>query len=137
MFLSNSGAEANECALKTSRKYGGKTGRYEVIAFKNSFHGRTIATLSSTGQERFHKGFEPLLKGFKYADFNDINSVKKLIGKKTAGVIIEFIQGEGGVNIADKGFIKELNKLCKKHKLLFVADEIQTGIRKNRQSFRF
>ena len=137
VFLSNSGAEANECAIKIVRKYGSKSGRYGMIVFNNSFHGRTIATLSSTGQKKFHKGFEPLLKGFKFAAFNDISSVKKLINKKTAGVLIELVQGEGGINIADKGFVRELKKLCVKHKLLLAVDEIQTGIGRTGKAFAY
>ena len=137
VFLSNSGAEANECAIKLVRKYGSEKGRYEMIAFKNSFHGRTIATLSSTGQKKFHKGFEPMLKGFRFAEFNDINSVKKLLNKKTAGVLIELVQGEGGINIAEKGFARELKKLCDKNKLLLVVDEIQTGIGRTGKAFAY
>ena len=137
VFLSNSGAEANECAIKLVRKYASKKGRYEIIAFNNSFHGRTLATLSSTGQRKFHKGFEPLLKGFCFAALNDIGSVKKLINKKTAGVILELVQGEGGINIADRKFVKELKKICVKNKLVLIFDEIQTGLGRTGKMFAF
>lgn len=128
VFFSNSGAEANECAIKIARKYGSASGRYEIVTFKNSFHGRTIATVTATGQEKFQKGFQPLLTGFKYARYNDINSVKKMITKKTAAIMVELVQGEGGVVVADKKFICELKKLCEKNKLLLIFDEIQTGL---------
>ncbi len=130
VFFCNSGAEANEAAIKLIRKYFYDKGenRYEIITFENSFHGRTVATLTATGQKKYQKGFEPLVEGFKYAKFNDINSVKKAINDKTAGILIEVIQGEGGVNPADKGFIEELYKLAKDKNILFVVDEVQTGI---------
>ena len=137
VFLSNSGAEANECAIKLARKYGSKSGRYEILVFNNSFHGRTMATLSSTGQKKFHMGFEPLLKGFRFAELNDMNSVKKCVNKRTAGVLIELVQGEGGVNIAQKAFVQALKKLCVKHKLLLMVDEIQTGIGRTGKVFAY
>lgn len=128
IFLSNSGAEANECAIKLARKYGNPAGAYEIISFNNSFHGRTMATLSATGQKKFHKYFNPFLKGFKFAVFNDINSVKRLLTLKTCAVIIEPIQGEGGVYPAERKFLQELRALCNKHKLLLIFDEIQCGM---------
>jgi len=129
VFFSNSGAEANECAIKIARKYGRRKNlKPQIITFKNSFHGRTIATLTATGQKKFHIGFEPLLNGFKYAEFNNINSVKRLINNKTCAVIIEPIQGEGGIYPADKNFLKELRYICNKNKILLIFDEIQTGI---------
>ena len=137
VFFSNSGAEANECAIKLVRKYGSKTNRYEIITFKNSFHGRTIATLSATGQKKVQKGFEPLLKGFKYAKFNDINSVKKLVNKHTVAIMIEPIQGEGGVIPAEQEFLKELRKLCDKKNLVLIFDEIQTGFGRTGEFFAY
>ncbi|MCS7227334.1 MAG: aspartate aminotransferase family protein [Endomicrobia bacterium] len=137
VFFSNSGAEANECAIKLARKYGSKKGKYEIIVFRNSFHGRTIATLTATGQEKFHKGFYPLLEGFKYAEFNNINSVKKLINKKTIAVMIEPIQGEGGVVPANKEFLKELRILCNKNGLILIFDEIQTGFGRTGELFAY
>jgi acetylornithine/N-succinyldiaminopimelate aminotransferase len=128
VFFSNSGAEANECAIKLARKWGESAGKYEIITFKNSFHGRTIATLSATGQEKFHAQFKPLLDGFTYADFNSIDSVTACITAKTAAILIEPIQGEGGVTVADKQFLKELRALCDKKKILLMFDEVQTGM---------
>jgi len=136
VFLSNSGAEANECAIKLARKYGYANGKNEIISFKNSFHGRTIATLSATGQEKYHKNFE-VLPGFKFAEFNNIESVKKLINKKTVAVIIEPILGEGGVVPAKKEFLKDLKALCKKNGLILIFDEIQTGIGRTGEVFAF
>ncbi|MBO7431926.1 MAG: aminotransferase class III-fold pyridoxal phosphate-dependent enzyme, partial [Elusimicrobia bacterium] len=118
VFLANTGAEANEGAIKIARKWGSDnplkdgTKRYEIIAFKSSFHGRTLATLAATGQEKFHIPFKPLQQKFVFAEFNNIDSVKKLINKNTVAVMIELVQGEGGINIADKKFVKDLRKLC-------------------------
>ncbi|MBI4395510.1 MAG: aminotransferase class III-fold pyridoxal phosphate-dependent enzyme, partial [Elusimicrobia bacterium] len=133
VFFSNSGAEANECAIKLARRFGHKTpskgrDRFEIIVFRNSFHGRTLATLAATGQEKFHKGFGPLPVGFPMAELGDIASVKKLIRRSTCAVLVEPIQGEGGVNVAEPSFFRELQALCRKHKLLLMFDEIQTGI---------
>lgn len=128
--FSNSGAEANECAIKVARKYSfdkyGK-GRNEIISLRDSFHGRTVTTLSATGQDVFHNYFFPFTEGFKFADA-DIESVKSLISDKTCAVLIECVQGEGGVNILDKGFVKELRQLCDEKDILLIADEVQTGI---------
>lgn len=137
VFFSNSGAEANECAIKLARKFGNKIGRYEIIAFKNSFHGRTLATLSATGQKKFHKGFEPLLDGFKFAEFNDLSSVEKLISGKTCAVIVEPVQGEGGVYPAAKNFLKGLRNLCNRNKLLLIFDEIQCGLGRTGKIFAY
>lgn len=137
VFFSNSGAEANECAIKLVRKYGESSKRYEIITFKNSFHGRTIATLTATGQEKFHKGFMPLLSGFKYAEFNNISSVKKLISKKTVAIMLEPIQGEGGIYVADKFFLKQLRKICDDMKLLLIFDEVQTGFGRTGELFAY
>jgi len=134
IFLANSGAEANEGAIKMARKYGkvNKTKdnkeRFEIITFKNSFHGRTIATLSATGQEKFHKIITPLLEKFVYADFNDINSVKKLINPKTVAIMVELFQCEGGMIPANKEFVKQLRQLCDKNDILLIFDEIQCGM---------
>ncbi|PIU83705.1 MAG: aspartate aminotransferase family protein [Elusimicrobia bacterium CG06_land_8_20_14_3_00_38_11] len=137
VFFSNSGAEANECAIKLARKFGNKTGKYEMIAFNNSFHGRTIATLSATGQKKFHKGFEPLLSGFKFAEFDNLSSVDKLISPKTCAVIVEPIQGEGGVYPAKKEFLIGLRKLCNENKLLLIFDEIQCGLGRTGKIFAY
>jgi len=137
VFFSNSGAEANECAIKLARKFGNKTGKYEIIAFENSFHGRTLATLSAMGQKKFHKGLEPLLKGFKFAEFNNLPSVEKLISPKTCAMIVEPIQGEGGVYPAKKEFLIGLRKLCNVNKLLLIFDEIQCGLGRTGKIFAF
>ena len=141
VFLANTGAEANECAIKIARKWGSDnplkdgTKRYEIIAFKNSFHGRTLATLAATGQEKFHIPFRPLQEKFVFAEFNNIESVKKLINKKTVAVIIELVQGEGGINVADKKFVKDLRKLCDQKNLLLICDEIQCGMARTGKTF--
>ena len=141
VFLANTGAEANECAIKIARKWGSDnplndgTKRYEIITFKNSFHGRTLATLAATGQEKFHKSFKPLQEKFVFAEFNDINSVKKLVNKRTVAVMIELVQGEGGINIADKKFAKDLRKLCDEKNLLLICDEIQCGMARTGKTF--
>ncbi len=131
VFFGNSGAEANECAIKVARKYGAdKKGKdYNVIiTLKNSFHGRTLTTLSATGQDKFHELFNPLTQGFVYADANDLSSVEKLVKQnKVCGIIIECVQGEGGVNVLEQGFVKGVRELCDKEDLIMVVDEVQTG----------
>jgi predicted acetylornithine/succinylornithine family transaminase len=134
VFFSNSGAEANECAIKLARKWGflnsseKNVHRYEIICFKNSFHGRTMATLSATGQEKFHKFFNPLQEKFVFAEINDIESVKKLVNKKTVAIMIEPIQGEGGLIPSKKPFLEELRMLCDEGNFLLIFDEIQCGM---------
>ena len=131
VFFSNSGAEANECAIKVARKYAAdKYGKdyYNIITLKNGFHGRTITTLAATGQEVFHKNFAPFPDGFLYAGANDTGGVKKLIDdNKVAAVMVECVQGEGGVNPLSDEFVKEVYALCKKKDILFITDEVQTG----------
>ena len=126
VFFCNSGAEANEAAIKFSRKFG--QGRYEIISFENSFHGRTLAALAATGQKKYQIGFEPLPEGFKIVKFNDIQAVKNAITDKTVAIMIELIQGEGGINVANNDFVLELRKICDEKKLLLIIDEVQTGI---------
>ncbi len=130
VFFCNSGTEANEAAIKLARKYSSDQGhkrRHEIITFTNSFHGRTMGSLSATAQKKFHTGFQPLLPGFKYAPFNNIAAVRKAITSKTCAILIEPVQGEGGVNVPNKTFIKELRKLCTQHNLLLIFDEVQTA----------
>lgn len=131
VFFSNSGAEANECAVKCARLWGeNNKGKdfYNIITFKNGFHGRTLGTLAATAQDVFHEHFQPFPNGFLYADIGDINSVKKLVKEnKCVAVMTEFIQGEGGVIPIDTEFAKELKTLCEEENLLFIADEVQTG----------
>jgi acetylornithine/N-succinyldiaminopimelate aminotransferase len=131
VFFCNSGAEANEGAFKLARKFAKeKTGkdRYEIITMEGSFHGRTLATLTATGQEKFHKGYDPLMPGFKYVPFNDIGAVKKTIDPKTCAVMVEPIQGEGGVNCPSEGYLKALREICDENKLLLIFDEVQVGM---------
>jgi len=127
VFFANSGTEAVETAIKFSRLYG-KGERFEIITMKNSFHGRTFASLSATGQKKYKLSFRPLLPKFQEAEFNDFKSLKKNFNKKTVGVIIELIQGEGGINVAEKDYIKDLYSFCKENDLLLIVDEIQTGM---------
>ncbi|WP_299227974.1 aspartate aminotransferase family protein [Sulfurihydrogenibium sp.] len=139
VFFCNSGAEANEALIKLIRRYfyDKKENRYEIITFEGSFHGRTLATITATAQPKYQEGFQPLPEGFKYAKFNDIDSVKQLINNKTAAVLIELIQGEGGVNPADKEFIKELYSICRENGILFTVDEVQTGIGRTGKLFAY
>ena len=132
-FFCNSGAEANEGAIKLARKFG--AGRFEIITFENAFHGRTLAALAATGQKKYQQGFEPIPEGFKSARFNDIESVNSLVTDKSVAVMLELIQGEGGVNIADKGFVLGLRKLCDEKKMLLIVDEVQTGIGRTGKMF--
>jgi len=139
VFFCNSGAEANEALIKLVRRYFYDKGenRYEIITFEGSFHGRTLATVTATAQPKYHEGFYPLVEGFKYAKFNDIQSVESLITEKTAAILIELVQGEGGVNPADKDFIKQLYNLCKEKGILFTVDEVQTGIGRTGKLFAY
>jgi predicted acetylornithine/succinylornithine family transaminase len=139
VFFCNSGAEANEAAIKLVRKYSSDkgNGRYEIITAYNSFHGRTMATITATGQERFHKGFEPLVPGFSYVPYNDANAVEKAITDKTAAILVEPIQGEGGVNVPDEDYLKQLRKICHNNGILLVLDEVQTGIGRTGSLFAY
>ncbi|MFH1773854.1 MAG: aspartate aminotransferase family protein [Methanobacteriota archaeon] len=123
-FFCNSGAEANEAAIKLVRKY---TGKSEIIAAKNSFHGRTILTLSATGQEKYKKGFEPLCREFSHVEFGSIEELRNAVGDKTAAVLLEPIQGEGGVILPPKDYLREVRELCNEEGILLVLDEVQTG----------
>ena len=129
-FFCNSGTEANEAAIKLARRWfydNGQPKRFEIITMNDSFHGRTMASLSATAQKKIHAGFKPLLPGFKYVPFNDITALKKALTKKTCAVLIEPIQGEGGVNPAQKTYLKTLRKICNEKGILLIFDEIQTG----------
>jgi len=128
VFFCNSGAEANEAAIKLARKWGNQTGRYEIITFDSSFHGRTLATLTATGQEKVKMGFSPLPEGFKTVPYNDPESLSQAINDKTCAIMLEMIQGEGGVHPADPDFIDHIKTLCEKHQLLLIVDEVQTGM---------
>ncbi len=140
VFFGNSGAEANECAIKVARKYyadnhGGAEG--EIITLKNSFHGRTIATLKATGQDVFHKDFGPFPEGFKYCEANNCDELKSLVSSKTAAVMIEMVQGEGGVNPLNKEFVDCIKELSEKQGFLIVVDEVQTGNGRTGKYFAF
>lgn len=130
VFFCNSGAEANECAIKTARKYSfdkyGK-GRHNIITLVNSFHGRTMATLSATGQDSFHNYFFPFLEGFVNVTANDIDDLKAKTDDTVCAVMIEYIQGEGGVNVLEQAFVDEIYKICAERDILVIADEVQTG----------
>lgn len=130
VFFTNSGAEAVECAIKTMRAYhqqGGDDHRYEIITFNQAFHGRTLATISASSQAKMHKGFLPLLPGFKYVEFNDLEAARAAIGPNTAGFLVEPIQGEGGIRAATDEFLKGLRALCDEHDLILALDEVQCG----------
>jgi len=140
VFFCNSGAEANEGALKLARKYAKeKIGedRYEVITMENSFHGRTLATLTATAQKKYHKGYAPLMPGFKYVPFNDLKAVREAIGPKTCAVLLEPIQGEGGVNIPSEGYLKRLREICDEKGILLILDEVQVGMGRTGKLFAY
>lgn len=130
-FFCNSGAEANECAIKLARKYSfdryGK-GRHNIITLENSFHGRTMATLSATGQEVFHNYFFPFLEGFVNVKPNDIGDLEQKLDSSVCAVMMEFVQGEGGVIALEEEFVERVFRLCKEHDILVIADEVQTGV---------
>ncbi|MEL6876512.1 MAG: aspartate aminotransferase family protein [Pseudomonadota bacterium] len=134
VFFTNSGAEAVETAIKTARAYHQNAGdegdknKYELITFANAFHGRTMATISASNQTKMHHGFSPMLEGFKYAEFDDLESAKALMGPKTAGFLVEPIQGEGGIRPASQEFMQGLRALADEHDLMLVLDEVQCGV---------
>lgn len=130
-FFCNSGAEANEAAIKLARRYHSRvanSGRYEIITFHQSFHGRTLATLTATGQDKVKDGFGPLPDGFVHVPYNDVEALKTAVNERTCAIMLEFVQGEGGVRPADPAFIAAVKALCADHKLLLIADEVQSGI---------
>jgi predicted acetylornithine/succinylornithine family transaminase len=131
VFFSNSGAEANEAAIKIARKYAHdrySTDRSEIIATHNSFHGRTIATVTATGQPKYQHGFEPLVPGFKHVPYNDLRAMERALDNRTAAILVEPIQGEGGVHVPDDDYLPGLRKLCDESGALLIFDEIQTGV---------
>lgn len=127
VFFCNSGAEANEGLYKLARKFGSATGRHEIITFTNSFHGRTLGGISATGQEKVKTGFSPLVEGFAHVPFNDLAAVEAAITPKTVAILVEPVQGEGGINAATPEFLKGLRTLCDRHDLLLMFDEVQCG----------
>jgi len=131
VFFCNSGAEANEGAIKLARRYAQivkQNGKYEVVSFTQSFHGRTLATLTATGQGKIQEGFSPLPQGFRTLPYNDLAALDELVSTHTCGVLLELVQGEGGVRVADPTWVKKLVSLCRQHELLLIIDEVQTGM---------
>lgn len=135
VFFCNSGAEANEAAIKLARKH--SKPRYKIITMEDSFHGRTMATLSATGQKKFRQGFEPMLPGFKFIPFNDIEAVRENIDAETCAIMLEPIQGEGGVNFPSNGYLKEIRELCSEKNLLLIFDEVQVGMGRTGKLFAY
>ena len=140
VFFCNSGAEANEAAIKLARKwsydkYG--EGRYEIITAEKSFHGRTLAALTATGQTQYQKGFAPLPAGFKYVPYNDLAALKNAITEKTCAILLEPVQGEGGVYPATKDYLTGVKRLCQENDLLLIFDEVQTGLGRTGKLFAY
>ncbi len=126
-FFCNSGTEANEAAIKIAR-LNGKPGRYKIVSMVNGFHGRTFGALSATGQPKYHQGLEPLLPGFNYAPFGDLDAVARLVDNETCAILVEPIQGEGGINLPPAGYLEGLRELADRHNLMLIFDEVQTGM---------
>ncbi|RLC11670.1 MAG: acetylornithine transaminase [Deltaproteobacteria bacterium] len=140
VFFCNSGAEANEAAIKIARKYfseKGENGRCRIIAMEKSFHGRTMATLSATGQDKIKKGFDPILEGFDFVPFNDADALRRKIGDSTCAVLLEPIQGEGGVRFPDPEYLRTVREICDETGTLLIFDEIQTGIGRTGKLFGY
>jgi predicted acetylornithine/succinylornithine family transaminase len=139
VFFCNSGAEANEGAIKLARRYGTqiRDDKYEIVAFEGSFHGRTLAAVSITGQGKYSQGFGPTLEGVKFAKFNDLDSVREVVSERTAGIIVEPIQGEGGVVPAEREFLKGLKEIAREVDALLIFDEVQTGIGRTGELFAY
>ncbi len=140
VFFCNSGAEANEAAIKIARKFSSlnnSTEKREILTFEGSFHGRTLTTISATAQPKYQQGFEPLTEGFRYCPFNDFNAAEKMIGPQTCAVLIEPVQGEGGIKPSKKGFLRHLRKLCDHHQALLIFDEIQCGMGRTGKLFGY
>ena len=140
VFFCNSGAEANEAAIKLARKFfqdKGENNRFRIVAMEQSFHGRTMATLSATGQEKIRKGFDPVLQGFDFVPFNDIGALENAITEDTCAVMMEPIQGEGGIRVPDAGYLPAVRKLCDEKGILLIFDEIQTGMGRTGKLFAY
>lgn len=137
VFFANSGAEANEAALKAARKYGSRTGRSKVISFSHSFHGRTYGAISLTGQEKYHKGFFPMVPSIVYAEYNNLESVKALMDENVCAIILEPVQGEGGIISSNPDFIKGIRKICDDNDLILIFDCVQCGLGRTGRNFAF
>ena len=135
VFFGNSGAEANEGAVKLARKYGHEKGKYEIITMTRSFHGRTLAMITATGQDKVKEGFEPLPEGFKHVPFGDVTALESAINEKTIGVMLELIQCEGGINIATKEYAENLRRICDEKDIVLIFDEVQTGMGRTGKMF--
>ena len=135
VFFCNSGAEANEGAVKLARKYGKSKGRFEVITMEKSFHGRTLAMIAATGQDKVKDGFKPLPEGFKHVPFGDIEALEESIDEKAAGIMLELIQCEGGINIARAEYVKKIREICDRKDLVLIFDEVQTGMGRTGKMF--
>jgi len=136
VFLCNSGTEANEAAIKFARAYG-KGERFEIITFENSFHGRTLGSLAATGQKKYQDGFAPLPEGFKVVKFNSLPALEQAISDKTIAIMLELIQGEGGINVADRSYVYKIREICDSKNILMIVDEVQTGIGRTGKMFGF
>jgi len=140
VFFCNSGAEANEAAIKLARRYAKErwsSDRFEIVCMRDSFHGRTMATVSATGQEKYQHGFEPLLPGFKHIPFNDLRAAKQAIDSRTCAVLVEPIQGEAGVRVPDDDYLPGLRQLCSEREVLMMLDEVQTGMGRTGRLFAY
>jgi acetylornithine/N-succinyldiaminopimelate aminotransferase len=139
VFLANSGAEANEAAIKLARRWGSNAGagRYEILATLGSFHGRTLATLSATGQEKYHQGFQPLMPGFRLVPFDDVAALERARHDETVAVMVEPIQGEGGVVMPRPDYLKRLREFCDRNKMLLILDEVQVGMGRTGRFFAY
>jgi acetylornithine/N-succinyldiaminopimelate aminotransferase len=135
-FFCNSGAEANEAALKMARLYAGE-GRHEVVTMRDSFHGRTFGAITATGQEKYQKGFGPLVPGFTYVPFNDLDAVRAAVSDRTCAVMLELVQGEGGVNVADADYVRGLDALRRERGIVLIFDEVQTGVGRTGEYFGY
>ena len=137
VFFANSGAEANEAALKAARKYGSRTGRSKVISFEHSFHGRTYGAITLTGQEKYHKGFSPMVPDIVYAEYNNLESVEALADESVCAIILEPVQGEGGIIPAEIGFLKGVRKIADERDLILIFDCVQCGLGRTGRNFAF
>ncbi len=136
-FFCNSGAEANEAAIKMAKAYGHPSGRYKVVTMEGGFHGRTYAALTATAQPKYHAGFEPMVPGFSYVPYNDLKALEAALDDQTAAVMIEPIQGEGGINLPAPGYLEGIRKLCDANGVLMILDEVQTGLGRTGEWFAY
>ncbi len=136
-FFCNSGAEANEAAIKLARIHSSQKGKYKIITMKDSFHGRTLATVTATAQPKYHSGFAPLISGFSYVSFNNLREVEDAIDDQTCGIMLEPIQGEGGINVAEKNYMEGLRKICDDNDILLILDEVQCGMGRSGKYFAY